>query len=85
MVTQSFRFRYRRSVFSTRMARQVGLRRRNVNISPKPVRPLRLAVSTSVNSQAMEIPWSKAYCRSSFCWAGMEKPSFSCSLEETRA
>jgi hypothetical protein len=48
-------------------------------------RPACLAVSTSTYSSTTRIPSASAYSRSSLSWAGMEKPSFSCSLEETRA
>src|SRR6266849_7126318 len=44
-VIQSRIFRYRRSVFSTRIVRQDGFAFRNASISPKPPRPACLAVS----------------------------------------
>ena len=58
---------------------------RNATISPKPPRPACLAVSTSTYSCATETPFAAAYSLRSFNCAGIENPSFSCSLEETRA
>ena len=57
---------------------------KNRTIAVKPVRPALLAVSTSTYS------WRRktvllAYSRRSLSCAGIEKPSFSCSLEDTRA
>jgi len=54
-------------------------------IAVKPVRPARFAVSTSTYSCRIVKCCSAAYPRRSLSWAGIEKPSFSCSLEETRA
>src|SRR3954453_6478521 len=53
-------------------------------ISPNAARPALLAVSMSSNSRTISIPCCVAYSVSSFRCAGIEKPSFSCSLDDTR-
>jgi len=58
---------------------------RNAIISTNPVRPVRLAVSTSMNTRATSRLFASAYPWRSLIWDGIEKPSFSCSLDETRA
>ena len=51
----------------------------------KAARPDFLAVSTSMNSSMTAKPLSLAYFLRMACWAGIEKPSRSCSRLETRA
>lgn len=47
--------------------------------------PARFVVSMSTNCLTTRRSFVSAYSLSSFFWAGIEKPSFSFSLEDTRA
>ena len=85
MVTQSLKLRYRRSVFSTSRILAKVLFLKNETISPKAERPVCLAVSTSTYSWMTVKSCAAAYSFKSFNCAAIEKPSFSCSLDETRA
>src|SRR6266404_648805 len=84
-VTQSRKFRYSRSVFSTKTTRHVLCSRRKRTISPNCFLPVVLAVSTSTNSRRMLRSCCRAYSRRNLSCAGIEKPSRSWSLLDTLA
>ena len=76
----SLQFLYNLSVFSTRTTLQSLRLLKNLSISPNSVRPLFFAVSTSTNSRSTVSPSARPRSRSIFNCAGIENPSFSCSL-----